>query len=350
MSENPLFLSDRPKWESKAQSDFHASLGPDVLAEVLKFMGLQGRVFCRATMAAPWALAIPPDNLAHFHYIERGVCRLRLQKEKEEFTLAAGELAVLPHGSGHLLYDAPGRKTLPIQDLIDHSSHGLGCAIARYGGNGEQTRMICGSFQFRASRENLILAVLPKVMIQFCHTEDTQSRAEAALRFIAAEASQQLPGAEIVLSRMVEILFVQVLRHWLETQREGTLAHWLAALRDDRVAQALSALHGRPEHPWTVSELAKCAHMSRSPFAARFKELVNEPPLTYLKRWRMNLATGLLEDGSLGLKQIASSVGYQSEASFSKAYKEITGFSPGQWRKQYALSSAPLGGFSGTVS
>jgi AraC-like DNA-binding protein len=335
MSEKPKMLSDRPKSESDPSSDFHASLGPDVLGEVLKFMGLQGRVFCRATMAAPWALAIPPDRLAHFHYIERGVCRLRLQREKEEFTLSAGDLAVLSHGSGHFLYDAPGRKTLPIQDLIDHSSQGLGCAVARYGGKGEQTQMLCGSFQFRAGRENLILAVLPKVMIQFCHTEDFRSRTEGALRFIIAEASEQKPGAEIVLSRMVEILFVQVLRHWLETQGEEAVAHWLTALRDDRVAQALSALHARPQHPWTVSELAKCAHMSRSPFAARFKELVNEPPLTYLKRWRMNLAAGLLEDHNLGLKEIASTVGYQSEASFSKAYKEITGFSPGQWRRQH---------------
>jgi AraC-like DNA-binding protein len=335
MSESPSFLSDRPKLESNPPSDFHASLGPDVLAEVLKFMGLQGRVFCRATMAAPWALAIPPDRLAHFHYIERGVCRLRLQKERQELTLSAGDLAVLPLGSGHYLYDAPGRKVLPIQDLIDHSFKGLGCAVARYGGKGEQTQMLCGSFQFRAGRENIILTVLPKVMIQFCHTEDSQSRVEAALRFIATEAGQQQPGAEIVLSRMVEILFVQVLRHWLETQGEGAIAHWLTALRDDRVAQALSALHAHPERPWTVAELAARAHMSRSPFAARFKELVNEPPLTYLKRWRMNLATGLLEGNNLGLKEIATSVGYQSEASFGKAYKEITGFSPGQWRRQH---------------
>jgi AraC-like DNA-binding protein len=302
-------------------------------------------------MAAPWALAIPSDNLAHFHYIERGVCRLRLEEEKEEVALSAGELAVLPHGSGHLLYDAPGRKLLPIQDLIDRSSQGLGCAIARYGGNGVQTQMLCGSFQFRPGRKNLILSVLPRVMIQFCHAGDSQSPVEAALRFITAEASQQQPGAEIVLSRMVEILFVQVLRHWLDTQKEGALVHWLAALRDDRVGQALSALHARPEHPWTVAELAASAHMSRSPFAARFKQLVNEPPLTYLKRWRMNLATDLLEDGSLGLKEIACSVGYRSEASFSKAYKEITGFSPGQWRRQNALSqSSPCEILSGPAS
>lgn len=338
MSKNSLILSDRPNFEINNPADFHALLGPDVLAEVLKFMGLEGSVFCRATMAGPWALAIPQDRLAHFHYIERGVCRLRLQEEKEEFTLSAGELAVLPHGSGHLLYDAPGRKTLPIQDLIDRSSQGLACAIVHYGGDGDQTQMLCGSFQFRAGRENLILGVLPKVMIQFCHTEDSQSRAEAALRFITAEASHQLPGAKIVLSRMVEILFVQVLRHWLETQRKGMLPHWLTALRDDRVAHALRALHTHPEHRWTVSELAKYAHMSRSPFAARFKELVNEPPLTYLKRWRMNLASGLLEENKLGLKEIASSVGYQSEASFSKAYKEITGFSPGRWRRRHSVT------------
>jgi len=285
MSNSPSFLSNRPNERISKSSDFHSSLSTDVLAEVLKFAGLQGRVFCRATFSAPWALAIPSDNLAHFHYIERGVCRLRLEEEKDEVALSAGDLAVLPHGSGHLLYDAPGRNLLSIQDLIDRSSHDLSCAIVRYGGNGEQTQMLCGSFQFRPGRENLILSVLPKVMIQFFRGGDSQLPVEAALRFIAAEAGQQRPGAEIVLSRMVEILFVQVLRHWLDTQKERTLAHWLTALRDDRVAQALGALHAHPERPWTVAELAARAHMSRSPFAARFKQLVNEPPLARFSRF-----------------------------------------------------------------
>lgn len=317
-------------------SNFHVNLTTDVLSDVLQFMGLQGRVFCRATFSAPWALAIPADHMGHFHYVERGICRLHLDGHEKDWTLSGGEIAILPPGVAHLMYDAPGQAPLPISDLMRQSPTGSGCATVRYGGEGDQTQTFCGSFQFRQDREKLLLPLLPEVMVLFCRGSESQSLLESILRFIATESGRQQAGASLVLSRLVEILFVHVLRSWLDSNVDASPASWLSALKDERIATSLSAIHAHPDHPWTVAKLASSSHMSRSPFAARFKQAVGTGPLTYLKQWRMNLATSLLEDSQLSLQEIASRVGYQSETSFSKAYKAITGFSPGKWRQQKA--------------
>ena len=129
-----------------------------------------------------------------------------------------------------------------------------------------------------------------------------------------------------------------MLRAWLESRDLDAAVGWLRALKDARIASALGAMHAKPGHSWTVAQLAAAARMSRSPFAARFRETVGEAPLAYLTRWRMHLASGLLEDGALGIKEVADRVGYGSEASFSKAFKSFAGVPPGRWRERQATA------------
>ncbi len=329
-------MSDSPNIDKIKEDSFHAGQGNDVLSEVLGFMGLQGRVFCRATLRTPWSMTIPAGRLAHFHFIERGVCRLRLDGETEDRLMSTGEIAVLPHGSGHLLCDSPGRASKPISDIVGTSTAGRGCAIVQHGGSGEETRMLCGSFSFHRDREPLILKLLPSVLVMFVQESDKADLLHTILRLMMMEAASQQPGSALVLSRMVETLFVQILRSWLsESGRhpEG-LGNWLTALRDERIGRALGAIHARPDHPWTVLSLATLAGMSRSAFAAFFARSVGETPLTYVKRWRMNLAAGCLEDGKT-LEEIAEKVGYDSASSFGKAFKTVMGIAPGDWRRQY---------------
>jgi len=310
MGKNPNYLSNRPK-SNDDNGSFHNSPESDVLAEVLKSLGLCGRIFYRAKMNSPWALTIPPDRLAHFHYIERGVCRLKLEDKKDVYTLTAGDIAVLSTGPGHLLYDVPGRTSISIRKLIKHEPQNNGCAIIRYGGSGAATQMLCGSFQFQHGREGFLLPLLPEIIILSTLAEESHPLLETTLRFIAAEATQRKPGNQIVLTRLAEILFVQVLRSWLEKNPEDTSASWLKALREDRILAALGCIHTRPEHHWTVTSLAASANMSRSPFAALFKKLVGEAPLTYLRQWRIRRAASLLEETNLPLSEIAGRAGYR---------------------------------------
>jgi AraC-like DNA-binding protein len=134
------------------------------------------------------------------------------------------------------------------------------------------------------------------------------------------------------LRRLTDILFIQIVRQWLETQSAETQS-WLGALRDPQIGKALGLIHQAPQDAWTVATLATAVAMSRSAFAARFAQLVGEPPLQYLTRWRMSQATRLLGDQQLGLVEIANRVGYESEVTFSKAFKRQLGVAPGTWRR-----------------
>ena len=319
---------------SYSEDDFHGEVPGDILSDVLRFMGLEGRIFCRATLSSPWALEIPVDGLVHFHYLERGQCRLLTQGPGVERSVSAGEIVVLTRGAGYLLRDASGSAPVGIGSLVGRSPRGVACALVTHGGGGDETRMLCGSFRFRTGREALLLPQLPAVLVLAARDEGDANLLDPILRMMAGEAKRQATGASLAVSRLVEVLFIQALRAWLESRDQDATAGWLRALKDARIASALDAMHTKPGHSWAFAQLAAAARMSRSPFAARFRETVGEAPLAYLTRWRVFLASGLLEEGDLGLKEVDDRAGYGSEASFCKAFKSFAGVSPGRWRER----------------
>jgi AraC-like DNA-binding protein len=158
---------------------------------------------------------------------------------------------------------------------------------------------------------------------------------EATLRLLAWETREVRPGTETIVSRLTDVIFVQVLRAWIESLPEGE-GGWMGALRDRRIGAALAHLHRSPEADWSNASLAQKVGMSRSRFAARFTALVGEPPLSYLTRWRLETAARLLREGELGLGEISERVGYRSEAAFSKAFRRRFGTPPGAYRRSAA--------------
>jgi AraC-like DNA-binding protein len=152
------------------------------------------------------------------------------------------------------------------------------------------------------------------------------------LQFIAWEVAAGKPGAHTVVSRLADILFIQIVRGYLAGLPEDATG-WLGALKDQQIGAALTLIHQNPERDWTVLALAEQVAMSRSAFAARFNRIVGEPPLHYLTRWRMQKAAGLLREGQASLAEIAEQVGYDSEAAFSKAFKRAIGSAPGAYRR-----------------
>ena len=149
---------------------------------------------------------------------------------------------------------------------------------------------------------------------------------------VVEESRAQRVGAGSVLTRLAELMFVEVLRRYIETLPPGQRG-WLASLRDDVVGRALGLLHGAPAHPWALDELAGSVAMSRSAFADRFTALVGQPPMQYLAQWRMQLAAGRLATGNAKVATIAEEVGYESEEAFSRAFKRVMGVSPAAWRR-----------------
>jgi AraC-like DNA-binding protein len=276
-------------------------------------------------------MAIPPGDYAHFHYFECGGGWLHLEGQPEPVAVSSGDLLVLPHGRGHSLSDTPGRPAVPLRYLLADARADGRCSRLRHGGGGPETRMICGSFSFAVPDGLPLLALLPE-RLRLRADDSSGGWLEPTLRMLTDEARQRRAGGAIVASRLTDVLFVQVVRAWLDTQPVPA-GNWLAALRDPRIGTALARLHARPEHPWSVAELAAEAGMSRSPFAARFAKLAGEPPLAYLSRWRAHVAARLLRETSLALGAIAARVGYESEASFSRAFRRVMEVAPGAYRR-----------------
>ena len=304
---------------------------PDVLTDVLQTLRLRGRVFCCSELRAPWAMSLPRSGFAHFHVIERGGAWLRLAGEAQAMPLASGDLVILPHGRGHALSDAPETRPVALKKLMQ-GARGA-CNLLRYGGDGPTTTMTCGAFEFAAGSGNPLLAVLPPLI----HIPSGDARLaqwlEPTLRMLAEEARHPRPGSETLVARLIDIVFVQAVRAWIENEPPQA-ANWLGALRDAQIGAALGLLHREPHRDWTVAALAAEVAMSRSLFAERFSALVGEPPLSYLIRWRMHLAADLLTRERLNVGEVSRRVGYESDAAFSKAFKRSFGQSPLQYRKQ----------------
>jgi AraC-like DNA-binding protein len=210
---------------------------------------------------------------------------------------------------------------------------GLAEGRLRWGGGGAETHLICGSFRLEEVSRGALVPLLPSVI----HVPGQAGRAlewlDLSLRALEAELHQPSPGTELAVSRLVDLIFVHVVRYWLERQPAGA-AGWLGATRDPQIGAALARMHAEPERAWTAEALARGVGMSRSAFGSRFAALVGEPPLRHLSRWRVQLAAMLLRGGALRTHEIAARVGYRTEAAFSRTFKRFAGQAPQVFRRR----------------
>lgn len=281
---------------------------------------LRGEVFGRSELVAPWGIAFP-SGMARFHLIERGSTWLRVAGAEPAFQVSAGDLVMLANGAGHEMTSSPGARSVALQEALADCPDG---EIIRIGRGEPQTTLVCGTFSLDAVASKALLAALPPVFVVAGKEGRPSEDLEWTLRLFSTEVTSRAPGHALAASRLVDLLLVQAIRAWLHGQPLENPS-WLGGLRDARIATALSAIHAGPERGWTVVDLADAAGMSRSPFAARFTSLVGEPPLKYLTRWRMQLATRWLRGGEVSVAEIAERVGYESEAAFSRTFKRWLG-------------------------
>lgn len=307
--------------------------GADVLADVLDSLKLRGRFFCQTELSAPWSLGFAAGFFAHFHVVERGNCWLQIDGASDAVASKEGDLVVvIPRGQGYQLSDRQGTPPVPLTELIGNSQGGLR-AVIKHGGGGSQTELICGAFEYQGPQANSALAVLPPWIRVPKRERHANAWLNATLRFLRKETKRAGLGSETIVARLIDVIFVEAVRTWLKDQPRGS-AGWLGALRDPAIGAALSFLHKNPEKAWTVPSLAAQVGMSRSPFAARFAALVGQSPMSYLKRWRLQLAARLLREQKLSLATIAEQVGYESAAAFSRVFKCEFRMSPGEYRRK----------------
>lgn len=301
----------------------------DPLADVLRPLRIDGVFTCRSELTAPWGLDLPA--VAHslwFHVVTRGRCVLE-DTLGERHGLEAGKLAVLPHGGGHRIVDQPESPSVNVL-AVPHEYLGPTAAVLRHGGGGDRVDLVCGAVRLADPAARHLAERLPEVLV--VDPTDGLPWLPALLDIVASESLHPGPGSEAVIARLCDVVVLGAIRSWIENDPGGR-SGWLDALRDEHLGRALALVHRAPEADWTVAALASEAGLSRSAFSARFTDLVGEPPMTYVTRVRMEVATELLAEQQQTVRVVAETLGYESEASFSRAYKRVTGRSPGAVRR-----------------
>jgi len=309
----------------------------DPLGDALRILRMSGVFYCRSEFTAPWALALPPfDHSMMFHVVTEGRCRVEVGGDS--CLLQPGTVALIPHGEGHCLIGDP--DAVPI-DLVDapHELLSPRYEVLRLGGGGARTSMLCGLVRFDHPAAGDLLRLLPRVI----YHDVTPPHAEwihSTLRVVAAEAQALAAGGEALITRLADILVLDTVRSWFA--KNPAQAGWLGALRDRQIGQALTLIHRDPNRNWTLASLASAVGMSRSAFAERFTELVGTPVMQYLTRWKMHAAELSLREERTSLSDIADRLGYSSEAAFSRAFKRVTGRSPGSIKRDDDVSALRL--------
>ncbi len=302
----------------------------DALTDIMKSLHLGGSIYFRCELTAPWGMDIGQTPVAEFHVVTRGACWIKVRGEVEPICLHAGDLVVFPHGHAHLLLDAPDSEAIPSAVLIgNQTTENYGPVI--YGQGGSPANILCGYFEFDRKSKSPLLDALP-TLIHLKGTDATEfSWLQTTINFISYEIRSARIGTEAVVNRLVEVLFTQILRAYIEQTKTHTGI--LGAIADDKLGLAMNAMHQQPEFPWSLDSLSQCAGMSRTAFTQRFNTLAQQTPIYYLTMLRMQKAKKMLTSSNQSMLAIAERVGYQSEASFGKAFKKCMGISPGACRR-----------------
>jgi AraC-like DNA-binding protein len=317
----------------------------DPLSDVLKKVRLTGAVFFEIAAQGPWAVASPPrdlilpkilpgaDHLIAYHVVTAGRC-FATAAGGQPMPLEAGEVVVFTQGQPHTMSSQPGmRADPPMPDVLELAAAGEKPFAINYGDSPASAGLVCGYFACDARPFNPLLESLPSMFKAGEARNEGTGRIVDFIRIAVAEAAGNHAGRESVLTKLSELMFVDVLRRYLAAIPAEQVG-WLAGLRDPMIARALSLMHARPAHNWTIEELAKQAGLSRSTMAERFTQLVGLPPMHYLAKWRMQIASELLTGSNANIARIAAEAGYGSEEAFSRAFKKMVGVAPSAWRQR----------------
>jgi AraC-like DNA-binding protein len=326
-----------------AESPIHRM---DAFSEILSGVKLNGAVFFNAEFSSPWGFSVPASKqmsvakilapgAAHFllyHLVVDGSAFVEMA-DGETLELRSGDVVIFPNGDAHHMSSKGANR--PFADYgINNKIRARDLSPLHAGGGGETSHFVCGYMTCDPHISRPILNGLPPVFKVNIRTDRSGQWLESSILHLVEEAISGRVGSEAMLAKLSEALFVDTLRRYvagLPEQQRG----WLTGARDPIVGKSLGLLHRRVAHPWTIASLADEVGISRSALVQRFTRYLSEPPMAYLMRWRLQLAARSLETTSRGIAEIASDVGYESEAAFNRAFKREFGRPPGRYRSDH---------------
>lgn len=338
MTQAPRFLTETPE----SRSDL-LPLPRDILSDILRIIRFSGAIDLRTEFSAPWmietlpcsdfaeALQFHPKHIVPFHIVAKGNCWVQANDGIRK-ALSQGDIIIFPHGDSHILGDQLDQEPVPVDQLLPAPPWNEP-PILKYGGGGELTQLVCGFLQCEELLLHPFLKTLPALMHIRAFAEPTAPLLETGVRYIIQETECFRPGSMCLLTRLVELMFVEIVRNYMQNLPDQQVG-WLSALNDPIIGQVLEWIHADPAHPWTVPKLANRIGVSRSALAIRFTQLLGQPPMKYLTQWRLQLASHQLQSTDESIARIATQVGYESEAAFNRAFKRYVGMPPGVWRNR----------------
>ena len=322
----------------------------DAFSEILSGVTLNGAVFFTAEFSAPWGFSTPASRLmaakvapgaAHlvlYHLVIEGGAVVEME-DGQSVALMPGDVVIFPHGDPHHMSSGKGTKPPFPNYGITPKIQARDLSPLRAGGGGAVSRFVCGYMTCDPHLSRPILDGLPPVFKVNVRADPSGHWLESSILHLVEESVSGRVGSEAMLAKLSEALFVDTLRRYVDSlpeQQQG----WLAGARDPIVGRSLGLLHSRIAHPWTIADLADEVGISRSALVERFTRYLSEPPMTYLTRWRLQLAARSLEKTSRGVAEIAADVGYESEAAFNRAFKREFGQPPGRYRSEHKAPAA----------
>ena len=334
----------------------------DILSDVLRNVRLRGALYYYVSGSSSWvaeapaardiAAAVMPDleHVMEYHVLLRGMCWGAIVGESP-VRIATGDIVLFPHGDAHVMSSAPGMRAPAAtssdverkQEQLPFTLH-LSAAEKRVGIPPDELSdavLVCGFLGCDLRPFNPLIATLPRLMHLRAH--EGQDLVAQFMRQAVVESKNKRPGGEAMLERMSEMMFIDAVRRYIESLPEESRG-WLAGLRDRFVGRALSLMHDAPALAWTVDELSRQVGLSRSALHERFAEMIGQPPMQYLANWRIQVGAGLLRNTTATVAAVAQEVGYESEATFAKAFKRLVGKPPALWRRQTRPRPVPAQG------
>ena len=298
----------------------------DALSTILEAVGLRSVVYSKFPLATPWGLDIVKDENSQFWRLVSGSCTVG-SPDGRVIEMAEGDLVFVPHGCAHWIADSATSLRMPSPEFVKARREGI--PVFNNGDN--RTILVAGHFEFNYQSLHPFLKDLPPIIHIRQYVTENQLLLKQVTQLMLEELNNERPGSSVMLKNLSEIMFINIIRAYLEQDAPGS--GFLSALNDPRISKALKLMQDSPQNNWTLESLASEVGMSRSVFFNQFKKLVHETPLSYLTNWRIRQAQKLLVTDNSNISQIAANVGYQSEAAFNRIFKTKTGQTPAVYRR-----------------